>query len=111
MGIVGVACFAASVADQIDPLANQVGGEIHHLLVLARSPAVLDRKILALDIAALSHHLNKGLSGSPWTGIGREPADSPNTRGLMSARRNRQGRRAAEQRDEVAAFIKKLTGH
>jgi hypothetical protein len=93
---------ACGCDDHRDLPANQLGrkvGESFHLL----GPAVVDRYVLALDIAGFFEALAE--SAQPLgNGFGRsdlEKSDDPHHR-LLCPRRQRPRRRAAEQGDERA---------
>ena len=109
MGIVVVAALAANTAGAIRGdhghlSANQIGRRARQSIDLALGPAVFDRHVLALDIAALLKALAERaqvVCKRDW----RSAVEKPNHRHrrLLRARRERpRRRRAAEQRDELA---------
>src|SRR5262249_36143171 len=85
--------------------AHQFGGERRQPIELSLGPAVFDRQILALDITGLLQALAKAPQAPrrPVRRLGIEMADHRHRR-LLRARRERPRRRAAEQRDELAAL-------
>src|SRR5262249_15773963 len=91
--------------DYRDLAANQLGrkfGESFHLL----GPAIVDRYVLALDIAGFFEALAKGTQavGNQFGRSDFEKSDHWH-RGLLRASPKRpRGCRAAEQRDEIAPF-------
>src|SRR5262249_9542198 len=92
IGISAVACFAATTG----------GVEV---FVSSLRPAILNRDGAALDPAEFAQPLHK--SGPPRVhGYGRAGAQDPVGGGLRRrrARGARPGRRAADERDDLAAF-------
>src|SRR5262249_12406387 len=82
----------------------RIGCEVGQSLDLVLRPAILDHDILALDVAGFTNPLPEG--GQITCTIGkRRTAEESNHRHrwLLRARRERPRRRAAEQRDELAA--------
>src|SRR5260370_20396309 len=85
--------------------AYQIGCEVGQSVVLVLRPAILDRHILALDVASFTKALAE--CGQIACTIGKrrtaEETDHQRCR-LLRARRKRprDGRRAAEQGDELA---------
>ena len=63
IGIVEVAFFAASAEvggdghDHVDLAADEVGGQCRQPIIVALRPAVFDRQVLSLDVAALTQSL------------------------------------------------------
>src|SRR5215831_7808730 len=85
--------------------AYQIGCEVGQSVVLVLRPAILDRHILALDVAGFTNALPE--CGQIARTIGRRAAEEPDHRHrlLLGARRERpRDCRAAEQRDELAAL-------
>src|SRR5262245_7534983 len=86
--------------------ADEIIGECGQSIVLAIGPAVLDRRILALDIAGFAQApTESGYAGGEC--YSRSAVEETNHwhRRLLRARRERpRGRRAAEQRYELAAL-------
>ena len=86
--------------------ANQIGHQCRQAIVLALQPVVLDCHVLAFDGAGfVEAFAERGRIAR--VGIGRSVSDKPDHRHrrLLCARRERpRGRRAAEQRDEIAPF-------
>src|SRR5262249_5252757 len=86
--------------------ADEIIGECGQSIVLAIGPAVLDRRILALDIAGFAQApTESGYAGGEC--YSRSAVEETNHwhRSLLRARRERPCRsRAAEQRDEFAAL-------
>ncbi len=85
--------------------AYQIGCEVRQSVVLVLRPAILDHDILALDVTGFTNALPE--CGQKDCTIGRRPraAEEPDHRHrrLLRARRKRpRGRRAADERDEVA---------
>ena len=111
IGIVAVAALAASArraagrGDHGHLAADQIGHQRRQAIVLALQPVVLDRHVLAFDVAgfveAFAERGHKARGG-----IGRPASDKPDhrQRRLLRARRERPSRRrAAEKRDELAS--------
>src|SRR5262245_45816937 len=88
-------------------LADQIGHELRIPILAAFRPAVCNRHVVALDITRFIESLPKG--GHMGAGCsGRPDVDEPDhrRRRLLRARPERpRGRRAAEERDEVAAVL------
>src|ERR1700746_3181036 len=85
-------------------MAYQIGCEVGQSVGLVLRPAILDRHILALDVAGFTKALPK-CGQIACTISKRRAAEDPDHRwrSLLRARRERpRGRRAAEQRDEIA---------
>src|SRR5262249_17428961 len=82
------------------------GCEVGQSVVLVMRPPILDRHILALDVAGFTNALPE--CGQKTCTIGSRPraAEEPDHRHrwLLRARRERPCGRAAEQRDERATF-------
>ena len=98
--------------DHGDPPANQFGRQRRQPIELSLGPAVFDRHVLALDIAALLQGLAKYAQIVRVRRVRRCGAEEPNHRHrrLLPARRQRPcGRCAAEQRDELAAGSHSIT--
>src|SRR4029453_626679 len=93
--------------------AYQIGCEVGQSVVLVLRPAILNRYILALDVAGFTNALPE--CGQKARTIGRRPraAEKPDHGHprLLSLCRDRPRGRAAEQRDELAPLIKKMSGH
>src|SRR6516164_6121582 len=84
--------------------AYQIGCEVGQSVVLVLRPAILDRHILALDVAGFTDAMPE--CGQIARTIGRRAAEEPDHwhRRLLRARRERpSSRQAAEKRDELAA--------
>src|SRR5262249_22991731 len=84
--------------------AYQIGCEVGQSVVLVLRPAILDRHILALDVAGFTNALPE--CGQIARTIGRRAAEEPDHRHrrLLRARRERpRHRRAADERNELAA--------
>src|SRR5262249_11663198 len=93
--------------DHIYLESDELSGNLAEALGTSLRPTILDRQGATLDPAELAQSLNKG--GSPCTpGRRRARSKEPNDRHLrwlLRARRERpRSRRAAEQRDELAAL-------
>src|SRR5262249_11926499 len=89
-----------------DLATNQIGGERRKSVIAAFRPAILDRHILALDIAGLLQTLMKRAYHG-CEAVGQSAVEEPDHRHrrLLRARRERpRGRRAAEQQYELAAL-------
>src|SRR5215475_5019958 len=84
--------------------AYQIGCEVGQSVDLVLRPAILNRHILALDVAGFTKALAE-CGQISCTIDRRRAAEEPNHRHsrLLRARRERPCRRAAEQRDERAA--------
>src|SRR5262249_22141411 len=97
-------CNDAGNRNRAHLTTDQIGGQCRQSVVLALREAVLDRQVLALDIADFLEPLAKGhhtvISHSRLTA---EPPDSRHGC-LLCARRERPRSRAAEQSDEHAAL-------
>ena len=72
-------------------------------LCITISVTVDDIEVAALGVTELSHPLQKGVD-KPYGGPTSAPTQPGNEWPLLRARRARPRRRAAEQRDEVAAL-------
>src|SRR5213083_1904346 len=86
--------------------AYQIGCEVGQSVVLVLRPAILDRHILALDVADFTNALPE-CGQKACTISRRRAAEEPDHRHrrLLRARGERPRRgRAAEQRDETAPF-------
>src|SRR5262249_28098076 len=95
----GIVC-----SDYCHPTAYQIGCEVRQLIVLVLAPAILDRHIPALDVAHFTNALLE-CGQKVCTAGTRRAVEHPDHRHrrLLRARRDRpRGRRAAEQRDELA---------
>src|SRR5215475_3968821 len=90
--------------------AYQIGCEVGQYIVLVLRPAILDHDILALDVAGFANALPE-CGQVACTISKRRAAEESNHRHrwLLRARRERPGRRTAEQRDERAALH--IRGH
>src|SRR5271169_842698 len=94
--------------------ADQIGRQIRQSIVMALSPTVFDRDVLALDVANLVQGPPESdQAGGDIVGLLRAAAEIANHRHrLLRARRQRQcGRRAAEPDDELTAFHAEGTGY
>ena len=92
--------------DDIDLEPDELGRDLGEALAASLRPAILDRDGATLDPAEFAQPLHK--SGGPLAlGCRRARAQEPDgrqLRRLLRPRRERpRGRRAAEQRDELAA--------
>ena len=87
------------------PTAYQVGGEVGQAIVVVLRPAILDRHVLALNIAAFpqaAQECGQKVSPADRRGAAQQPDDRH--RRLLRPRRERpRNRRAAEKRDELVA--------
>src|SRR5262249_41477205 len=74
-------------------------------IVLILRPAVFDLHVLTLDVASLFQALPE-CAQKIWNNVGRPGVEEPDHRhrGLLPSRGNRPCRRAADKRDELAAF-------
>src|SRR5262249_45196214 len=95
---------AGGGGDQGDVLANQVGRQLRQSVGLVLRPAIYDRDILTLEVAAVFQATVKSLQATREH-FGRYDIKKPNCRHgrPLRPRHNRPCRRAAEQRDELAA--------
>src|SRR5262249_50055078 len=94
----------ANRSDNGDATADEVGHERRQAVVLAGKPVVLDRHVLALDVARFAKAFTKRGCMAYGT-IERSTAEKADHRHrrLLRARRERpRGSCAAEQRDELA---------
>ena len=104
---------ASGRGDHSNLPANQVGRQRRQPIELTLGPAVFDCQVLALDKACVFEALAE-CAQTVRERVRRCAAEESNhrLRWLLCARRERpRDRRAAEQRDELAAFIKKTIGH
>src|SRR5215475_982939 len=97
--------------NDIDIEPDELGDDLRRAFGASLPPAILDRDGLTLDPTEFAQSLNKG--GGPL-GLGRRrgPAKQSNGRQLHLLRTRRErprGRRAAEQRDELAAAAHSIT--
>src|SRR5262249_27828756 len=84
--------------------ADQIGHQCRQAIVLALQPVVLDRYVLAFDVAGLVQAFAERAQIARG-GIGRKASNNPDhrLRRLLRARRERQRDcRAAKERDELA---------
>src|SRR6516225_4200078 len=83
--------------------ADQVGHQCRQAIVLGLQPVVLDRHVLAFDVAGFVEAFAKR-GRIARVGLGRPVSDKPNHwhRRLLRARRKRPRSRSTEQRDELA---------
>src|SRR5215472_17273670 len=90
-------------SDHCHLTAYQIGCEVGQSVVLVLRPAILNRHILALDVAGFTNALPEG--GQKACTIGRRPRAAEQSyhrhRWLLRARRERPGRCASEQCDEL----------
>jgi hypothetical protein len=96
--------------DQIDVETSQLGRELRKALGAAIGRAIVDDEVLALDVAEVPQTLAQRIEIG---GVRRrrnhlQDADAVNLAGLLCAGREPPRRRAAEERDEIAAFC--MTG-
>src|SRR5262245_63996497 len=101
----------ANRSDNGDATADEVGHERRQAVVLAGKPVVLDRHVLALDVARFAKAFTK-CGCMAYGTIERSTAEKPHHRHrrLLRARRERpRRRRAAEKRDELAAVAHSIT--
>ena len=94
----------AGRGDHGHPAADQISHQCRQAIVLALQPVVLDRHVLAVDVAGfVEAFAERGHKAR--VGIGRPVSDKPDhrQRRLLRARRERpRSRRAAKKRDEIA---------
>src|SRR5262249_10845765 len=94
---------AAGGSQHRDGTADQFGSERRQAVIVAVRPAVFDRHVPALDIAAFRQAAAKGRHGA--SRLRRRTAaheSDDRTWRLLPADAERPRRRAAEQRDELA---------
>src|SRR5262245_31311735 len=97
---------AAACGNQVDPTADEFGGQRRQPIVLTLRPAVLDCHVLALDITSLFEALSER-GHVCCKGSWRSTAEIANHRqlGLLGSDGERpRRRRAAEERDELASL-------
>src|SRR5262245_34139396 len=89
---------------------NQIGCQRRQLIVAALRPTIFYRQILALDIAGFLQALTESTQAVfvQVRRIAAQKSDHGHRR-LLRARRERPRRRAAEQRDELAAGAHSIT--
>ena len=113
MGIVVVAALAANAeagarlpCDHGDPSANQIGRQRRQSIILAVRPTVFDRHALALDIASVFEAWMKCVQPGCVNPSGDLAVEEPDHRHplvlLRALFKRPRGRRAAEERDELA---------
>src|SRR5262249_10063491 len=87
------------------PTANEIGRQLWQPIESAFCPAIFDRHVLAFEVTGLSKALlDRGHKVAPLGGGGGVKEPDHRHRRRLRARRDRpRGRRAAEQRDELAA--------
>src|SRR5262249_50544449 len=90
--------------------AYQIGCEVGQYVVLVLRPAILDRHILALDVAGFAEALAecRQIASTIDRRRAAEKSDHRHRR-LLRARRERPCGRAAEKRDELAAATHSIT--
>src|SRR6516225_10058639 len=96
----------AGRSDNSDAPARELSHERRQAIVSPIQPMVLDRHVLALDVAGFVEAFTER-SGNARGGIGRPNVDEADDRHrrLLRARRERpRGYRAAESQDELAPF-------
>src|SRR5215813_7276092 len=96
----------AGLGNHSDPPADKISGQGRQSIVMFLRPAVFDRDILPLDIAGFLKTFTEG-GHKERVSSGRSAAEESDHRHrrLLRARRERpHDRRAAEQRDELAAL-------
>jgi hypothetical protein len=88
-----------------DLATHQIGYEFWKAIEPAFRPAIFDGDVATLDITGLRQSLAQGGKAAPHRIAGRRGAEIADNwhRRLLRARRDRPRRRAAEQRDELAA--------
>jgi hypothetical protein len=92
-----------ALMNQCNPTADEVGGHLPQSVISASRPTVFDDDILTLNVASfIQAPMERG--DELCEGTGRLAVEPPNHRHrLLRARRERpRGRRAVEQRDELA---------
>src|SRR5262249_15693072 len=87
------------------PAADQIGRQFRQPIIVIVRPEVFDGHVLALDIASFAEPFSE-CCDKICAPFGRTTEEKPDhwPRRLLRARRERPRRRAAEQRDERAAF-------
>ena len=95
----------AGGGDDRNLTTDQIGGKRRQIVILALRPAILDRNIAALNIADSQRGLPGTRPGSGET-VGENTTEIPISASTAAARAPRAAtcRRAAEQRDELAAL-------
>src|SRR5262245_43790703 len=100
-------CGGSSQNDDINIVLNQLPDQVWKSVAAAVSGAIFNDKVLSLNISKLPKTVPESTEqGGIFLRRYRfQHADSPHLRRLLRSRRNRpRGRRAAQQRDEVAAL-------
>src|SRR5262245_11458525 len=107
----GYDCRGGVSSDHRHLTAYQIGCEVGQSVGLVLRPAILDRHILALDVADFTKALPE--CGQKACTIGRRPRTAEESyhrhRRLLRACRKRPRRRAGEQHDELAASLHSIT--
>src|SRR5262249_43236636 len=99
-------CRNGARGDHAHLAADQIGGHGRQTVVLPLSPAIFDRYVAALDVTGLAQSLAKRAHAIHIRASRRaaEKSDERNPALLRACRERPRGSRAAEQRDELAAF-------
>src|SRR5262249_37700990 len=101
-------CFAATGQDGIGSKRDQFPCVPAHALGIALSPTIVDAQVAAISpprlLKALPECRNARLRLRIVLNQARKHTDAPHPLGLLCPRRHRPRRRAAEERDELAAF-------
>ena len=104
--VLGCKCrrHAEGRGDEGDLAANEVGCQFRQAIGVVMRPPEFDGHVLALDVAALAQSLaesSNSICERLW-GAELEHANHRHRRLLRACREGPRGRRAAEQRDQVA---------
>src|SRR5439155_10826384 len=105
---------AAARRDYVNLAADEISGQCGQPIVVALCPAVFDRHILSLGVAGFTQPLaERSHRRRRRRGAGRGAAEETDHRHrlLLRAEGAWRGHRAAEEKHQLAAPIKKLTGH
>src|SRR5262249_30692537 len=101
-------CGAGKSHDDVRPQRDQFAREFVNVVGIACRPAVIDPHVVTVGPAQLPQSLQKRRNASlayrMVFGERHKHADASDLCWLLRARRERPGGRAAEQRDELAAF-------
>src|SRR5262249_5284392 len=103
-------CIASSRGDHRHLPLDQIGGQRRQPVIAALRPAILDRDVLALDVATfLQPHPKCGRQMRGWPGRWAAEIPDHRHRRLRRTRRERPRRRTADERDELATAAHSIT--
>jgi hypothetical protein len=78
--------------DEIDFIADEIGGKVGKQVVLARRKSVLEPDILTLDVSQLAQPFAELLKEKRITWLGRQDTDPPHLLRLLGCGNKRRGK-------------------